>query len=461
MQQERSPKQQIIDLIGKSQSILVVTHENPDGDALGSLLAMGMALRTLGKQVITAVTGEDQQSLAFLPEYSTMQRSLQLQKDLLIVLDESQAPVGNITLKRLSDTKLVVVVSPKEGELSAQNVRIEDGSYQCDLIICLDCVSLDRLGSLYADHTNLFYEVPIINIDHHSSNNHFGTLNLVDLAASATCEMLVSLIEGLGSAHATPLITADMATCLLTGITTDTGSFQNGNTTPKSLTVAAQLIAAGAEQQRIIQEIFKTKQLSTLRLWGRALSYLKEDADHLFVWSTLSKADFVAAQAKGLESSGVIDELLKTAQGMRFVMLMSERGNGVHVSLRSIDTTMNVALLAESFGGGGHPRAAAFFVEQTALRDAEGEIIRRVRSFFTGDQAPMQPMQAPQVQVQNTPEPVKAPVEVRSPTQATTSPLPTPPNLPRPLPSQRPQRTPKPTIRFAAVDENETPSRPA
>jgi len=380
---ELTPKQQLNELVKNSQSILVVAHHNPDGDAVGSALALKLGLEKLGKEVTVVASGSLSEPLSFLPQFDILKKEINLQKDLLVVLDETQAKIGNISLKRISDTKLIVVITPKNGTLTPSNVRVEEGSFNVDLIICVDCANLDRVGPLYEENSNLFYEVPVVNIDHHASNTNFGKVNIVDLTASSTAEILVSLLEMLGK-EVQGMLDQDIATCLLTGITTDTGSFQNSNTTPKSLTVAAQLVAAGGRQQEIIKNIFRTRNLSTLRLWGRALSYIKEDADLRFAWSTLSKADFVAAQASAEESSGVIDELLKTARGMDFVLLLSERDNGVHGSFRSINATSDVSQLATLFAGGGHPQAAAFFLPSSTLKDKEQEIIKKLREHLGG-----------------------------------------------------------------------------
>lgn len=380
---ELTPKQQLSELVKNSQSILVVTHQNPDGDAAGSALALKIALEKLDKSVSLVASGELHDPLSYLPQFDQLKNSPAPQKDLLVVLDETQAKIGNIALKRVSDNKLIVVVTPKSGTLTPADVRVEEGSYNVDLIICVDCANLDRVGDFYAENSSIFYEVPVINIDHHAGNTNFGKVNIVDLAASSTAEILVSLLETIGKDQP-GLIDPDVATCLLTGITTDTGSFQNSNTTPKALTVAAQLVAAGGRQQEIVKHIFQTRTLSTLRLWGRALSYLKEDRQHTFVWSVLTKADFVAAQANQEESSGVIDELLKTAAGMDFVLLLSERDGGVHGSFRSINPSTDVSKLASLFAGGGHPQAAAFFQPSITLKDKENEIIQKLRRHLDG-----------------------------------------------------------------------------
>jgi phosphoesterase RecJ-like protein len=392
MPNELTPKQQWNELVKNAKSILVLAHHHPDGDALGSMLALKAALEKLDKEVTVAVSGNIPQFLSFLPGYDTLQKDPSFQKDLLIVIDETQAKIGNITLKRVSDTKLMVVVTPKDGALTPANVRVEDGSFTTDLVIVLDSPELERLGAIYEENSSLFFEVPVVNIDHHPGNTNFGKVNIVDITASSTAEILVSLIETVGK-DMPGIIDEPVATALLTGLLSDTSSFQNANTTPKSLTVAAQLVAAGARQQDIVRHIFKTRTLSQLRLWGRALSYIKEDAQLKFAWSILTKADFVAAQADEAGGSGVIDELLKTAAGMEFVLLLSERDNGVHGSLRSIVPSMDVSRLANAFGGGGHPQAAAFTMENASLKDKEMEIVNKIRNVLRGGSGEQQPSQ--------------------------------------------------------------------
>jgi phosphoesterase RecJ-like protein len=300
----------------------------------------------------------------------------------------------------------MVVITPKEGFLSAANVRIEEGSFNADVVIALDCANTDRLGTIFSENPNLFFEVPVVNVDHHPGNSNFGKVNIVDITASSTAEILVSLLETLGK-DVPNLIDTDIATCLLTGLITDTNSFQNSNTTPKSLTVAAQLVAAGGRQQEIVKHVFKTRSLSTLRLWGRALSYIKEDQSLRFAWSILSKADFVAAQATQDNASGVIDELLKTAAGMDFVLLLTEREGDLHGSFRSVVSSVDVAKLASLFGGGGHTQAAAFTIQNARLADREMEVINRLRTALGG--IPQQSVaHAPQTHSQSSPQ---APVQ--------------------------------------------------
>lgn len=381
MPNELTAKQQLVELIKTAKDILILPHHNPDGDALGASIALKLGLEKLDKIVTIAVTGEIADVYSFLPHFETIEKDLNINKDLLIFLNETQAKVSNISLKRVADNKLMIVVTPQSGTLTKSDVFVESGTFKCDLIIALDCSEIERLNSIYENNPSLFYEVPLINIDHHPGNTNFGKVNIVDAAASSTSEMIVSILETIGK-DVPGIIDNTIATCLLTGVITDTGSFQNTNTTPKSLTVAAQLVAAGAHQQEIIKRLFKTKPLSTLRLWGRALAYIKEDRERGFAWTTLTKADYVASQATNEESGGIIDEMLKTASGMNFVLLLSEEDGDLHGSLRAINPSVDVSKIAVQFGGGGHPHAAAFTIKEGVVAENEQDIINNIRTYL-------------------------------------------------------------------------------
>jgi len=238
---------------------------------------------------------------------------------------------------------------------------------------------IERLGKSYDDNSDLCYETLIVNIDHHAGNDHFGKINLVDLTATSTAEILVSVFEALSKD--TSLLTEEVATALLTGIITDTNSFQNQNTTPKSLTVAAQLVAANANQQEIIRRIYKTRTLPTLRLWGRVLSNIHDETNYRFVWSQVRKEDFIATAAAAAAADGVVDELLKTTSGVDFVLLLAEQEDGTHGSLRSVAKGIDVSEIAKLFGGGGHALAAGFIVDTSDPAMTVEKVIAKIRDY--------------------------------------------------------------------------------
>lgn len=378
---ELTPKQQSLERIKAADTILIVTHDRPDGDALGSLLALTRALKKLNKRVTAIVNEPPPPFFAFLPEIEDLTTTPPLKGDFLISVDTQQTGDIKLVYKKDDITKrLMIMMTPSSGRIINDYVRFEPSSYDIDLIIVLDCGNLDRIGELYNQHTSLFYETPVINIDHHADNQLFGAVNWVDVTATSTAEILVAFLEALSRDQ--QLIDATVATQLLTGIITDTGSFKHPNTTPKSLTVAAQLVAAGAKQQEIVHHLYKVKPIETLKVWGIALSNIKQNQALKVIWTALSKQDLESVGAIESEAKGVLDELLSTAEGYSFVFFMRETDNGVRVSFRSIDKSISVAEIARSLGGGGHETAAAVTIEG-ALYQVEERVLESVREFWS------------------------------------------------------------------------------
>lgn len=382
---EQTPKQQAVELISSAQEVLVVSHKNPDGDALGCLIALKLVLEKLGKKTVMAVPDKPSELFSFLPKIDQIETELNASRDLVVNLKLDHAKFGKIGYKRNEkENSIDVIVTPSEGKFQDSDVTVTASRQSFDLVIVVDTPNFERLGAL-AEPADVFFEVPTINIDHHPANEKFGKVNWVELVATSTAEILVSLIEAIGKDK--NLLDEDVATALLTGLIHDTSSFQNVNTTPKSLTIAAQMVAAGAHQQEIIRNLYKTKSLETLKLWGSVLSKIKEDKIHGFLWSSVTKDEIEKSGADESALSQVVDELLKSAADVDFALLLSERQGSVHGSLRAIAKGIDVSRIAELFGGGGHEAASAFRVEGE-LRDKEDEVLQKIREFQSGRASP-------------------------------------------------------------------------
>jgi len=375
---ELTPKQQVVEALRSSKNFLILTHKNPDGDALGSMLALYLTLRRLEKNVTVVSLDALPSVFSFLPSIDQIEKSFAGSRDFVISVNTSEVSADKIMYK-VHEGRLDVVITPKRGQFSSGLVSFPKGGFNFDAIVVLDSPDLERVGKLYEENADIFFEVPVINIDHHAGNDHFGKINFIEITATSTAEILVSIIESLTGDP--KFFDENIATNLLTGIITDTNSFQNTNTTPKSLTVAAQLVALGGRQQEIIKNIYKTKSLSTLKLWGRGLSNLHEEKEYSFIWSTVSKNDYLETGALADESSGLIDELLKTASGVEFALLLSEQDGDVHGSLRATGPTHDVREIATLFDGGGHSAAAGFQINDTTLEESKDKIINKIKSF--------------------------------------------------------------------------------
>ena len=373
--------QQIIDILKRTQRILIMPSAPADGDSLGSALALYHVLKKLGKEVTVVSCEPVPDAFQFLPTTSVIHEDFSPGNDFMVTIDTSKTKLSTIKT-RLEQNKVNIIITPKTGQFSAREVSFSHGEAKYDIIITVDTGDLSQLGRFYEDNTGLFTQIPVINIDHHASNSAFGRINLIDIMASATTEMLIPLIEELEKQTGKKLFDEDIATLLLAGIITDTGSFQNANTTPRSFAAAAHLVRYGARQQEIIQHIFKTKRLSTLRLWGRILSNIKVDQKTHFVWATISHKDFADTESRYDETGGIIDELMTNAPGTEIVILLKERENGViSGSVRTTSDSIDASQLAGMFGGGGHVRAAGFKIVSGDLSTVEQLVVEKIKNF--------------------------------------------------------------------------------
>jgi phosphoesterase RecJ-like protein len=322
----------VVEALRSHDRFLLITHENPDGDALGSLLTMKLALDRLGKDAVMYLYGD-----APLP-----------QEYLFMELDE---------LTRVVPT---------------------DASDR--VLVALDCANERRLGP---DPTLLARTPLAINIDHHHDNSGFGQINLIVSNASSTGEILRDLLRELDVE-----LTPDIAEALYIALVTDTGRFQYRNTTAKSLRLAAELVEAGADVHRVFQGVYESVQFAKLKLLARALERAKVYEGGAIVVSYLLRTDFHEVGAAEPYSEGIID-YLRAVEGAEMAALIREppRTDGLapsrRVSLRSSTDELDVSAIARKSGGGGHRQAAGFSTEATIPEITEF----LVREFAAADAA--------------------------------------------------------------------------
>jgi phosphoesterase RecJ-like protein len=313
----------VAEAIRSHDRFLVTTHENPDGDALGSLLATKLALDTLGKDVVMYLSGETP-----LPrEYSWM-------------------PLGNLRRSLPDD--------------AADRV-----------LLALDCANESRLGP---DPEVLASAPLVVNVDHHHDNSRFGAINAVVADASSTGEIVRDLLRELDVE-----LTSDMAEALYIALVTDTGRFQYTNTTPKALRLAAELVEAGADVHKIFQGVYESVQFAKLKLLARALERAQIYEGGRLVISYLLRGDFAEVGAAEPYSEGIID-YLRAVEGADMAALIREppRGDAParRVSLRASADELDVSKIARASGDGGGHRQAAGFSSSESIEEIT-EFIRR------------------------------------------------------------------------------------
>jgi bifunctional oligoribonuclease and PAP phosphatase NrnA len=300
----------VVDAIRMNDRFVVAAHENPDGDALGSMLATTLGLRATGKDAVMFLSGT-----APTPgEYRFL--------DLDGLCRELPDDVGDRVL------------------------------------LAVDCANERRIGP---DNDPVERPKLVLNVDHHHDNSRFGDVNLVVDEASSTSEIVRDILRELDVA-----LTPAIAEALYVGLVTDTGRFQYTNTTPKALRLAAELVETGADVHGIFRHVYETVQFAKLKLLARALERAELFEGGGLVVSYLLKEDFAAVGAEEPYSEGIIDSL-RAVEGSEMVALIREpprnEGPARRVSLRSSRDEVDVSAIAREVGGGGHRQAAGFSSE--------------------------------------------------------------------------------------------------
>ncbi len=358
------------DLLRNAKNVLIAPSSPMDGDSVGSSLALMVALRKMGKQATVVAYDPMPEVLKFLPFVSQIQPSIGPSRDFVISLSTENAEVDHLKYE-VEQGKINIIVTPKTGHFSPADFSFQNKTAEFDLIVTVDTGDLVQLGKLYEEHKDMFARIPVLNIDHHASNGKFGSHNYLEYGFSATTQMVTPILQTFEKERGEELIDEDVATLLLVGIITDTGSFQHSNTTPEAFEVAADLLERGARQQEIIKHIFKTKSLATLKLWGRVLSKIQYEPALKLVYSTITMQDLADTGARSDDTGGIIDELMSNAPGAEVVMLLKEKEPGfISGSFRAPGQMADVSIIAQSMNGGGHKKAAGFRIKQMTMEEA-------------------------------------------------------------------------------------------
>lgn len=321
--QSNYPINTVAAVLQEKNSFIVVGHISPDGDAIGSALALYHFLSEQGKQVKVG-WGE----------------KINLPSQYLFL--------------------------PAQSKL--ETITIESGVCS-ETLIAVDVATEERLGSAEGLLANLDL---VVNIDHHLDNTLFGHLNLINPKASSTAEIVYSLLKKTGKK-----ISLNVATCLYVALATDTGQFQYANTTADAFKMAAELVALGIEPNLISQNLYESHTLPKLKLLGKALDKVVYEPELKLIYSCLDKNDLKETGASPADTERLIDHL-RAVEGVKLAMLIKAFDKEIKVSLRAKDE-FDVRSLANQFGGGGH-KAAAGFIYHGSVEQLITEVKHKLRA---------------------------------------------------------------------------------
>src|SRR3990167_2165653 len=325
----RDIQEQLVSLIKDKHNILIAVGQSPSLDAIASSLALKAAITKQGKKCrITAHDFHMPTRLNFLPHSQTITQISQLTRKFIINLDVSKYAVEEVSYETV-DNQLQIFITPKDGNFTEEDVTTTGGNFYFDLIITLDIPELAQIGPFYEDNSEFFYKNPILNIDHSPANDHFGHVNIVDIKATSVAEILYDVIAQSFKA----VLSEDMATQLLTGIVSKTRCFQAGTSTPQALLTASKLMSAGGRREDIVKNLYQSKSLPVLKLWGRALARLKLDKQFKIVSSLLNSDDFAKSGATLTELTDVIEELIVNTPDAESIIIVHEQGGTLSATL--------------------------------------------------------------------------------------------------------------------------------
>lgn len=320
---KKSDLREAVRILRESSTFLIAGHVNPDGDCLGCMCALGIALRRIGKSPLLVSTDGVPDLYRFLPGSETI--------------------LNEIPANRTFDTAIIV-----------------------------DCDRIDRLGSLAPDAES---SGRILEIDHHVRSGRGKNAELVDTSAASCGEIIFQLLR-----EADIPIDSEIGECLLTSIITDTGSFRFSNVSPSTLRISADLMESGASIGRIAKGVYETRTLSGIRLLALALSTLTIVDGGRIAYAWVSRDHMADSQAVESESEGIVN-YVRSIRGVRAAMLFRETPEGdTKVSLRAVDG-VDASKIAQSFGGGGH-KAAAGCTIQRPLNEAIDMVVEAVRGWM-------------------------------------------------------------------------------
>lgn len=368
-------EQQIFDAINKANRVLVALPQNPNGDALGSGLAFFDFLRKLDKEPEIVCVAPSPARFNFLPGIGALKRDLQQFQSFVVALNTTNAQLDELSYE-VKPERVDIFLKPKNGKFSPEDVSFRNAKFPYDLIITLDAPSLEHLGTLYEQNTDLFFETPIVNIDHHPNNEQYGEINLVDLTATSTSEILTSLIQNFEAS----LIDENIATNLLTGIIVETNSFQHVKTTPQAFLKASSLISQGGKHQEIIRELYKTKNISLLKLWGRALARIREVKALGLTYSLVSHTDFVKSESSADDVMGVMRELVANLAGQKIILFLAEINPQEIVGYFHLHPTVKAQIVVAALSGQMlNGSLGSFRVQGQGLLQVEKDVLEKLQ----------------------------------------------------------------------------------
>ncbi len=367
--------EQLKKLLENSKSTLIIFANKNNEDCIAGALALKKYIKKTGK--FAEIVSEDFQPLKqlnFLEGSEKIKPAITNLQKMIIKVDISRTKLETISYD-VKDSTLSIFLTPKEGFITKNDLRTAQSTYKYDLIITVGVADLEALGQIFFNNTDLFYRTPIVNFDNHAGNENFGHVNFNELTATSNCEIIFNSLGKINES----LIDKDIATALLTGMIAQTKSFKTQNVTPYTLNLASKLMNLGADRELIVQNLYRTKTISSLKLWGQALTKLQNDQSTGLFWTTLSTEDFNKTGTTEEEIKDIINELIGNSPDAKAVLLVYETKNKEVKNILVAEKEKDALYLSQKFSPVGSKKQATFILKDTDIKKAEDLIVNEIK----------------------------------------------------------------------------------
>jgi phosphoesterase RecJ-like protein len=273
------------------------------------------------------------------------------------------------------ENELKIFITPEKGSIDPRDFSFVPAKLKYDLAVTLGSPDKESLGKFFEENPDIFYEIPVVNIDHNPNNENFGQINLINITASSTAEIIYDLLKVIGN----EAVDEKIATCLLAAIISNTDSFQKKNTTPKALQISAELMDKGADQQEIVRWLYKTQPFNTLKLWGRVMARLNWDEETKLAWSLISIEDFVQSRSKSSDIPLILEKIKENySAGNLFMVLFKEKIDEVAGMIKCNNNEISKKI-ADIFSGQIKKDLIVFSLRKNNIQEAEKEVLERIK----------------------------------------------------------------------------------
>ena len=370
--------EQIEKILSSAENPLILLPQNPTGDAIGAGWSLYFFLiKNKTKPTIAFYDPADRnKQFDFLPQPKNIRNNMLGSRDFILSFKTDRNKIMSVRTEEKKDETLIYI-TPEHGSIDPRDFSFTPAKFKYDLLICLNAPDKESFGKIFEENPDMFFEIPIVNIDHHSTNDNFGQINVVNITASSTSEIVYNLIQQIAPKN----LTEKIATCLLTGIISATRSFQSKKTTPSALKISSELMDRGANQQEIVRHLYKTQPFNILKLLGRVMSKLKWNDQLKLVWATVSIEDFVQSRTEPNDLPTILEKIQNNYESGKIFLILYLKKPGVIKGLLKIPdlkmpTEMHLFKEGQIVGD-----LYEFEIEKNTLEEAEKECLSKIENF--------------------------------------------------------------------------------